>query len=120
MNGITKNDKDAILKMTGELVDSINNLSDSLPKNLIYDLDDRLKLCVRDVPAKIAQSLDTKDRINKIRCMITIEGSLRECADYLNLIRHLRYDDTKELIGKVRHVKDLLSEQSFSETAGVN
>jgi four helix bundle protein len=88
-----------------ELIDSINTLTKVLPDNQVYEIGDRLRRSVCNIPKNVEELYsDGKSKMDKIKSMIHTNIALRDCKDYLNLVEVLKYAKTRDLIDKIDNV----------------
>lgn len=100
--------RDVLWHKANSLATNIRSLSDSLPKDEIYELKIRLNHCVASIPNYLISGFEKERRIDKIRAFIHASSQLEECRSYLNMIENLRYADVKELKRQVDEMVGML------------
>lgn len=100
----------AIVQKAVDVVQSILTLSECLPSNDFHQLRVKLRSSAQLVTTRIESSFGHERKIDRIRSMIKINGSIDECRDYLQLIESFRYANTKELIKELFEISRLLNE----------
>ncbi len=100
--------RDAMWQKAQALATNIHILSDSLPKDEIYELKIRLKHCVASIPEYLVSGFEKERRIDKIRAFIYASSQLEECRSYLNMIENLHYSDVKDLKRQVDEMAVML------------
>ncbi len=100
--------KDAIWQKAQSLATNIADLSNSLPKDEIYELKMRLMHSVASLPEYLVKGFDNNKRIDKIRSFIYASSQLEECKGYLNLIEKMKYSDVSELRKQVDEMSIML------------
>lgn len=97
-----------ILQKANELVSNINSLSDELHGDYLYELKDKLKCSIANLPERIADGFKVQSRIEQIRMNIKANSHLEECKDYLSLLEKVRFIKTDNLKSQIEEISTLL------------
>ena len=102
------------------LVQEIIAFSESLPANELYQLKTRLINSAVSVPGNIEDGYRKDKKIDRIRSLIKVNGTLAECRDYLLLIERLRYGNTRYLVDQLDDVSLSISEDFSKSLKGTS
>ncbi len=98
-------------KKTEDLLLKINVLSAAMPQDnmSLYEVQNRLRLCVSTIPESIESGFKQNTRINKIRSIIKAISALEECKDYLCLVERMKLHNTTDLVEDIDTIKEILN-----------
>ena len=111
MNTYTLNNQCDIYTRVVKLTEAIMNLSENIPVNDFLQLRIRLRKSANMVSARIEDCLSNDNKLDIIRSIIKINGSIDECCETLQLIHSLKYANTKELINELFELTKLFNEE---------
>ncbi len=114
-NGISA---EVLKNESNELVNSVNILSEELPKSDITFLSQRLRISVKSLTEHLEMSFNSTTKMDKVRSWIRLSIALKECRDTLDLIEKLKYANTSDIKMKVENFNQMLiaCQQSNSRT----
>ncbi len=96
-----------IRKQATEMIESVSRFSDAIPDEKIYELKLRLIKSLDEFPGIIEKTLTGEE--SNLRNVIKANVKLGEIKDYLKLADELKYNETEDLIEKVRTVSRLIT-----------